>query len=143
MDRHGHDFVFANKEHYNKEAGEYENIPMIVDLTEKKVHRQRRLPDSTTLLNFACDTGLIEKELLPHIRGISISQGIMKDPVMQQILQQAQTNPKALQDHMKNPIVKGVTVEECLWNLKLNFVWFSLLLVRFYLELENRQTRQM
>lgn len=34
-------------------------------------------------------------------------QGIMNDPVMQQILQQAQTNPGALQDHMKNPVVRG------------------------------------
>ncbi|KAL0581225.1 Hsp90 cochaperone [Marasmius crinis-equi] len=33
--------------------------------------------------------------------------GIMNDPVMQQILQQAQSNPAALQDHMKNPIVRG------------------------------------
>lgn len=33
-------------------------------------------------------------------------QSIMNDPVMQQILQQAQENPKALQDHMKNPVVK-------------------------------------
>ncbi|EJD54033.1 TPR-like protein [Auricularia subglabra TFB-10046 SS5] len=31
---------------------------------------------------------------------------IMNDPVMQQILQQAQGNPAALQDHMKNPIVR-------------------------------------
>ncbi|QRV72649.1 stress-induced-phosphoprotein 1 [Ceratobasidium sp. AG-Ba] len=30
---------------------------------------------------------------------------IMNDPVMQSILQQAQQNPAALQDHMKNPIV--------------------------------------
>ncbi|KAF8897167.1 activator of Hsp70 and Hsp90 chaperone [Infundibulicybe gibba] len=32
--------------------------------------------------------------------------GIMNDPIMQQILQQAQTDPKALQDHMKNPVVR-------------------------------------
>lgn len=31
----------------------------------------------------------------------------MNDPVMQQILQQAQGNPASLQDHMKNPIVRG------------------------------------
>ncbi|KAL6306722.1 activator of Hsp70 and Hsp90 chaperone [Sparassis latifolia] len=31
---------------------------------------------------------------------------IMGDPVMQSILQQAQTNPAALQDHMKNPTVR-------------------------------------
>jgi len=33
--------------------------------------------------------------------------GIMSDPIMQQILQQAQSDPKALQDHMKNPVVRG------------------------------------
>ncbi|KAF8803740.1 activator of Hsp70 and Hsp90 chaperone [Phlegmacium glaucopus] len=32
--------------------------------------------------------------------------GIMSDPVMQQILQQAQNDPGALQDHMKNPGVR-------------------------------------
>ncbi|KAL4075682.1 chaperone [Scleroderma citrinum] len=31
---------------------------------------------------------------------------IMTDPVMQQILQQAQGNPAALQDHMKSPIIR-------------------------------------
>ena len=31
---------------------------------------------------------------------------IMGDPVMQSILQQAQSNPAALQDHMKNPTVR-------------------------------------
>ena len=33
--------------------------------------------------------------------------GIMNDPVMQQILQQAQSDPRALQDHMKNPVVRS------------------------------------
>jgi len=36
----------------------------------------------------------------------TITQGIMSDPIMQQILQQAQTDPGALQDHMKNPVVR-------------------------------------
>ena len=30
----------------------------------------------------------------------------MGDPIMQSILQQAQSNPAALQDHMKNPTVR-------------------------------------
>jgi stress-induced-phosphoprotein 1 len=30
----------------------------------------------------------------------------MSDPIMQQILQQAQSDPKSLQDHMKNPVVR-------------------------------------
>ena len=34
-------------------------------------------------------------------------QKIMADPVMQSILQQAQANPAALQDHMKNPAVRN------------------------------------
>jgi stress-induced-phosphoprotein 1 len=32
---------------------------------------------------------------------------IMQDPVMQAILQQAQSEPAALQEHMKNPSVKS------------------------------------
>ncbi|TFK29336.1 hypothetical protein FA15DRAFT_398590 [Coprinopsis marcescibilis] len=32
---------------------------------------------------------------------------IMTDPVMQQILQQAQEDPSALQEHLKNPTVRG------------------------------------
>ena len=33
--------------------------------------------------------------------------GIMQDPVMQSILQQAQSNPAALAEHMKNPAVRS------------------------------------
>ena len=83
---HAHDFVAANKEHFDKTAGEYEDIPMLKDLTEKYVYlrvlvnywderffRQGKFivqsgykfnPESTTLLNFACGTGtrLFESE---------------------------------------------------------------------------------
>lgn len=31
----------------------------------------------------------------------------MNDPIMQSILQQAQKDPQALQDHMKNPAVRS------------------------------------
>lgn len=34
-------------------------------------------------------------------------QGIMQDPVMQSILQQAQSDPAALQEHMKNPVIRA------------------------------------
>ena len=30
----------------------------------------------------------------------------MQDPVMQTILQQAQNDPQALQEHMRNPVVR-------------------------------------
>lgn len=32
--------------------------------------------------------------------------GIMQDPIMQSILQQAQADPAALQEHMKNPGIR-------------------------------------
>lgn len=32
--------------------------------------------------------------------------GIMQDPIMQSILQQAQGDPAALQEHMKNPGIR-------------------------------------
>lgn len=32
---------------------------------------------------------------------------LMSDPVMNSILQQAQNNPSALQEHMKNPAIKS------------------------------------
>jgi stress-induced-phosphoprotein 1 len=35
----------------------------------------------------------------------------MSDPVMQSILQQSQTNPQAMQDHMKNPTVRNKIVK--------------------------------
>ena len=37
----------------------------------------------------------------------SACQKIMGDPIMQSILQQAQSDPAALQDHMKNPAVRN------------------------------------
>lgn len=40
------------------------------------------------------------------IISVFATQKIMGDPVMQSILQQAQSDPKALQDHMKNPAVR-------------------------------------
>jgi stress-induced-phosphoprotein 1 len=41
----------------------------------------------------------------------SFRQEIMTDPVMQSILQQAQGNPQALQDHMKNPTVRNKIIK--------------------------------
>ncbi|KAF9042583.1 hypothetical protein BDZ89DRAFT_1128498 [Hymenopellis radicata] len=70
---HGHDFVSANKEHYNKEAGEYENIPTIVEMTEKQGQYivsdgYKFDPNSTTLLNFACGTERAPPALQEHPR---------------------------------------------------------------------------
>ncbi|KAF8917670.1 S-adenosyl-L-methionine-dependent methyltransferase, partial [Mucidula mucida] len=81
-----HDYVSANKEHFDKTAGEYESkIPAIQEITAKEAKfivsdGYKFDPNSTTLLNFACGTGLIEKDLIAHckrIQGVDISQGMV------------------------------------------------------------------
>lgn len=47
-----------------------------------------------------------EQTLERAMRDPEVAQ-IMQDPVMQSILQQAQSNPAALQDHMKNPGIRA------------------------------------
>lgn len=56
---------------------------------------------------FSQRSGENEEETLQRAMRDPEVAGIMNDPVMQQILQQAQGNPNALQDHMKNPVVRG------------------------------------
>ncbi|KAI0069161.1 hypothetical protein BV25DRAFT_1818128 [Artomyces pyxidatus] len=51
--------------------------------------------------------GETEQETLDRAMRDPEVASIMGDPVMQSILQQAQNNPQALQDHMKNPAVKA------------------------------------
>jgi len=51
--------------------------------------------------------GETEEETLQRAMRDPEVASIMQDPVINQILQQAQQDPKALQDHMKNPAVKA------------------------------------
>ncbi|KAF9029266.1 S-adenosyl-L-methionine-dependent methyltransferase [Hymenopellis radicata] len=83
---HGHDYASANKEHFDRTAGEYDSkIPAIKEITAKEAKfiisdGYKFDPSSTTLLNFACGTGLMEKDLIAHckrIQGVDISQGMV------------------------------------------------------------------
>ncbi|PBK90791.1 S-adenosyl-L-methionine-dependent methyltransferase [Armillaria gallica] len=82
---HGHDFAEANKEHFNKDSHTYDDIPMVKEVTEKEgkyilSHGWSFDPESTTVLNFACGTGLLETTLIAHcksIQGVDISQGMV------------------------------------------------------------------
>jgi len=56
---------------------------------------------------FSQRSGESEEETLQRAMRDPEVAGIMNDPIMQQILQQAQGNPSALQDHMKNPVVRA------------------------------------
>ncbi|KAH7888080.1 chaperone [Phlebopus sp. FC_14] len=55
---------------------------------------------------FSQRAGETEEQTLERAMKDPDVAAIMSDPVMQQILQQAQNNPSALQDHMKNPVIR-------------------------------------
>ncbi|KAK0205512.1 S-adenosyl-L-methionine-dependent methyltransferase [Desarmillaria ectypa] len=82
---HVHDFSKANKDHFNKDSHTYDEFPMVKELTEKEAkyivsEGWSFNPESTTVLNFACGTGLLEKDLVAHcksIQGVDISQGMV------------------------------------------------------------------
>ncbi|KAK0487757.1 S-adenosyl-L-methionine-dependent methyltransferase [Armillaria novae-zelandiae] len=82
---HCHDIAEANKEHFNEDSDTYDEIPMLKEVTEREgkyilSHGLSFHPESTTVLNFACGTGLLETTLIPHcksIQGVDISQGMV------------------------------------------------------------------
>ncbi|KAL9132199.1 MAG: hypothetical protein Q9217_000003 [Psora testacea] len=55
---------------------------------------------------FAGRAGETEEQTMERIQKDPEIMGILQDPIMQSILQQAKTDPAALQDHMKNPDVR-------------------------------------
>lgn len=56
-------------------------------------------------MGFGASEGESREETLRRAREDPEIQAILTDPVMHQILQQMQQDPKAIQDHMKNPTV--------------------------------------
>jgi stress-induced-phosphoprotein 1 len=50
--------------------------------------------------------GETEEETLARAMRDPEVASIMQDPIIQQILQQAQSDPRALMEHMRNPIVR-------------------------------------
>ncbi|KAG7445219.1 S-adenosyl-L-methionine-dependent methyltransferase [Guyanagaster necrorhizus] len=82
---HGHDIAEANKDYFNKDSHTYDELHMVKELTEKTAkyiisEGWSFNPESTTVLNFACGTGLIETALISHcksIQGVDISQGMV------------------------------------------------------------------
>lgn len=56
---------------------------------------------------YAQRSGETEEQTLERAMRDPDVANIMQDPVMQSILQQAQSNPAALQDHMKNPSIRA------------------------------------
>ncbi|KAI0637715.1 putative stress-induced protein STI1 [Trametes polyzona] len=96
--------LFAMRE-YTKAI---EAVQLAADVDEEKKHtreiQEQMLKCQQAL--YSQREGESEEETLQRaMRDPEIAQ-IMGDPIMQSILQQAQANPAALQDHMKNPTVR-------------------------------------
>ncbi|VDB90060.1 unnamed protein product [Peniophora sp. CBMAI 1063] len=69
----------------------------------------REIQDQMYKINAAISQqrqGETEEEALQRAMKDPEVANIMSDPIMQSILQQAQSNPQALQDHMKNPSIR-------------------------------------
>uniref|UniRef100_A0A0W0F6D2 Methyltransferase domain-containing protein n=1 Tax=Moniliophthora roreri TaxID=221103 RepID=A0A0W0F6D2_MONRR len=84
---HGHDhgdLAAANKAHFNENAHNYDTTPYILEAT-KKIGEGilAEIPfdkESTTVMDFACGTGLVANVLVPHskvLTGIDISEGMI------------------------------------------------------------------
>ncbi|KAF9009518.1 S-adenosyl-L-methionine-dependent methyltransferase [Cyathus striatus] len=81
---HGHDFVEANKDHYNQHAHSFDSIPYAVERAERSALAMRNVysfdKERTTVMEYACGTGLVCKEMAPHVKsivGVDISQGVV------------------------------------------------------------------
>jgi stress-induced-phosphoprotein 1 len=55
---------------------------------------------------YSANEGASEAEILERAQRDPEVLGILQDPVMQQILGQMKENPSAVQDHLKNPMVR-------------------------------------
>ncbi|KAL4254415.1 S-adenosyl-L-methionine-dependent methyltransferase superfamily protein [Abortiporus biennis] len=66
---HHHDYPSANRDHYDKDAQAFDERPSHQELARR-----------TTLMDYACGTGLVSRELSSHVKtvvGVDISQGMV------------------------------------------------------------------
>jgi len=97
--------LFAMKD-YTKAI---EAIQRAADVDTEKKH-EKEIRDQMTRCEMEMynqRAGESEEETLQRAMRDPEIANIMGDPIMQSILQQAQANPAALQDHMKNPAVRN------------------------------------
>ena len=98
--------LFAMRE-YNKcldvceEAMEKDN-----ETGGKNAREIRTQQEKAIQAQFAAREGETEEQTMERIQKDPEIVQILQDPVMQSILQQAKSDPKALQEHMKNPQVR-------------------------------------
>ncbi|KAK2464119.1 hypothetical protein APHAL10511_003867 [Amanita phalloides] len=85
---HGHasDIAEANRQHFDNFASQVHQLPGIVELTQNCVREILKAypfkEGETVAMDFACGTGLIARELVPHVKsilGVDISQGMLDE----------------------------------------------------------------
>ncbi|EPS98389.1 hypothetical protein FOMPIDRAFT_1126650 [Fomitopsis schrenkii] len=81
-----HDYEHSNKAYYDEHAQEYDERPNAQILARRLASAMRRKhgglfdEDTTTLMDYACGTGLMSRELCPYVKsvvGVDISQGMV------------------------------------------------------------------
>ncbi|KAG5727411.1 hypothetical protein E4T56_gene11935 [Termitomyces sp. T112] len=77
-------FIEANKDHFDKNAHEYDEQPYALERARRTAIKMREAydfkEDITTVLEYACGTGLVSRELAPYTKrivGVDISQGMV------------------------------------------------------------------
>jgi len=77
------DFVLANKQHFDSTAQHYDQMPCVI-LSQKSAHAMMKAyafsEDETHVMDYACGTGLVSRELVPYVKtivGVDISQGMV------------------------------------------------------------------
>ncbi|KAG6898456.1 hypothetical protein C0993_006790 [Termitomyces sp. T159_Od127] len=77
-------FIEANKTHFDKTAAQYDEYPHALERARRTAMKIREAynfkEDITTVLEFACGTGLVSRELAPYTKrivGVDISQGMV------------------------------------------------------------------
>lgn len=66
---------------------------------------EQQLQRSATSL-YSANQGASEAEILERAQRDPEILGILQDPIMQQILGQMKEDPSAVQDHLKNPMIR-------------------------------------
>jgi ubiquinone/menaquinone biosynthesis C-methylase UbiE len=80
----GHNFLNANKEYFDNLGQQFDQVPGAISLAQSCARAMLNAyvfkEGETVVMDYACGTGLISKELIPHVKsilGVDISQGMV------------------------------------------------------------------
>jgi len=81
---HHQDIAQANRDHFDKTAKDFDAIPFAISRGERAAEAIRKEypfdKDVTTMMEYACGTGLVSGNLAPYVKsilGVDISQGVV------------------------------------------------------------------